>query len=68
MHRPSATAFHGRKILRAFNRNYVLTSVHSLSSTGLAYRRCQLVRVAGYEVGVEFLAHEKRPKKKQEIP
>lgn len=26
-----------------------------LSSTGLAYRRCKLVRVAGDEIGVEFL-------------
>jgi hypothetical protein len=34
-----------------------------LSSTGLAYRRCQLVRLAGDEIGVEFLASEKRPKK-----
>lgn len=29
-----------------------------LSSTGLAYRRCKLVRVMGDEIGVEFLAHE----------
>src|ERR1700751_3786055 len=34
-----------------------------LSSTGLAYRRCQLVRVEGDEIGVEFLAREKKPKK-----
>ena len=34
-----------------------------LSSTGLAYRRCQLVRVTGDEIGVEFLAPEKKPKK-----
>jgi hypothetical protein len=26
-----------------------------LSSTGLAYRRCKLVRVAGDQIGVEFL-------------
>lgn len=26
-----------------------------LSSTGLAYRRCRLIRVAGNEIGVEFL-------------
>jgi len=26
-----------------------------LSSTGLAYRRCKLVRVAGEQIGVEFL-------------
>ena len=30
-----------------------------LSSTGLAYRRCQLVRVDGNEIGVEFLARGK---------
>jgi hypothetical protein len=29
-----------------------------LSSTGLAYRRCKLVRVTGDEIGVEFLASE----------
>ena len=34
-----------------------------LSSTGLAYRRCQLVRVAGDQIGIEFLAREKKPKK-----
>jgi hypothetical protein len=34
-----------------------------LSSTGLAYRRCQLVRLAGDEIGVEFLAREMKPKK-----
>ena len=26
-----------------------------LSSTGLAYRRCKLVRVAGDQIGIEFL-------------
>jgi len=26
-----------------------------LSSTGLAYRRCKLVRVAGNQIGVQFL-------------
>jgi hypothetical protein len=30
-----------------------------LSSTGLAYRRCQLVRVAGNQIGVAFLARGK---------
>jgi hypothetical protein len=35
-----------------------------LSSTGLAYRRCQLVRVAGDQIGIEFLAREKKPKRK----
>ena len=29
-----------------------------LSSTGLAYRRCQLVRVDGNQIGVEFLARK----------
>jgi hypothetical protein len=31
-----------------------------LSSTGLAYRRCQLVRVAGEQIGVRFLAQGKK--------
>jgi len=36
-----------------------------LSSTGLAYRRCKLVRVMGDEIGVEFLAGEfKKPSRK----
>jgi hypothetical protein len=35
-----------------------------LSSTGLAYRRCQLVRVAGDQIGVEFLARDKSTKKR----
>lgn len=35
-----------------------------LSSTGLAYRRCQLVRVAGDQIGVAFLAGEMFRKKK----
>ena len=30
-----------------------------LSSTGLAYRRCRMVRVAGDQIGVEFLKPEK---------
>jgi hypothetical protein len=30
-----------------------------LSSTGLAFRRCELVRVDGSEVGVRFLAERK---------
>ena len=29
-----------------------------LSSTGLAFRRCQLVRVTGDEIGVQFLARK----------
>ena len=36
-----------------------------LSSTGLAYRRCRMVRVAGDQIGVEFLAREKPRKKSQ---
>ena len=35
-----------------------------LSSTGLAYRRCQLVRVTGDQIGIEFLARERKPKRK----
>ena len=34
-----------------------------LSSTGLAYRRCQLVRVDGDQLGVQFLAREIQKKK-----
>src|SRR5882757_8724343 len=34
-----------------------------LSSTGLAYRRCELVRVAGDQIGVKFLARDTFTKK-----
>jgi len=34
-----------------------------LSSTGLAFRRCQLVRMAGDQIGVKFLAREKATRK-----
>jgi hypothetical protein len=34
-----------------------------LSSTGLAYRRCRLVRLAGDQIGVAFLK-QPSPKKK----
>jgi hypothetical protein len=34
-----------------------------LSSTGLAFRRCRLVRVAGDEIGAQFLARDKAKKK-----
>jgi PilZ domain len=34
-----------------------------LSSTGLAYRRCRLVRVAGDQIGVEFLERDTFKKK-----
>jgi hypothetical protein len=37
-----------------------------LSSTGLAYRRCKLARVAGNEIGVAFLERDKFKKKKAE--
>ncbi len=30
-----------------------------LSSTGLAFRRCQMVRVTGDQIGVRFLARDK---------
>jgi hypothetical protein len=30
-----------------------------LSSTGLAYRRCRMVRLAGDQIGVEFLKPDK---------
>jgi hypothetical protein len=30
-----------------------------LSSTGLAFRRCQMVRVTGDQIGVKFLARDK---------
>jgi hypothetical protein len=36
-----------------------------LSSTGLAYRRCRLVRVTGDQIGIEFLARDKGKKKSQ---
>jgi hypothetical protein len=34
-----------------------------LSSTGLAYRRCRLIRVTGDEIGIEFLAPAKSKKR-----
>jgi hypothetical protein len=36
-----------------------------LSSTGLAYRRCRMVRLAGDQIGVEFLKPNKAVAKKQ---
>jgi hypothetical protein len=36
-----------------------------LSSTGLAYRRCRMVRLAGGQIGVEFLKPDKAGAKKQ---
>ncbi len=35
-----------------------------LSSTGLAYRRCQLVRVDGDQIGIQFLARDTYTKRK----
>lgn len=34
-----------------------------LSSTGLAFRRCQMVRMDGDQIGVRFLARDKATKK-----
>ena len=36
-----------------------------LSSTGLVYRRCELVRVAGDQIGVAFLARDTFSKTKK---
>jgi hypothetical protein len=33
-----------------------------LSSTGLAFRRCRMVRVAGDQIGVEFLERDRSKK------
>src|SRR5471032_2761373 len=38
-----------------------------LSSTGLAYRRCRMVRLAGDQIGVEFLKPEKAASKKRSL-
>ena len=37
-----------------------------LSSTGLAFRRCELIRIDGSEIGVRFVTADK--KKKQRVP
>ena len=34
-----------------------------LSSTGLAFRRCRMVRVAGDQIGIKFLAPDEARKK-----
>jgi hypothetical protein len=34
-----------------------------LSSTGVAFRRCQMVRVAGDQIGIKFLARDKAERK-----
>ena len=39
-----------------------------LSSTGLAFRRCQMVRVTGDQIGVKFLAREKAGKSRKRQP
>jgi PilZ domain len=36
-----------------------------LSSTGLAFRRCELVWIDGSQVGVKFISNEKNKKKGQ---
>jgi hypothetical protein len=36
-----------------------------LSSTGLAFRRCQTVRMAGDQIEVEFLMQDRKAKKKK---
>ena len=38
-----------------------------LSSTGLAFRRCKMVRVDGDQIGVEFLARDKSANKKKSL-
>ena len=38
-----------------------------LSSTGLAYRRCRKVRLAGDQIGVEFLKPDRNTKKKASL-
>jgi PilZ domain len=38
-----------------------------LSSTGLAYRRCRMIRLAGDQIGVEFLKQDKTASKKKSL-
>jgi hypothetical protein len=38
-----------------------------LSSTGLAYRRCRMARLAGDQIGVEFLMPDKNSKKRKSV-
>jgi PilZ domain len=38
-----------------------------LTSTGLAYRRCRMVRLAGDHIGVQFLTPVKNDQKKKSI-
>src|SRR5277367_2103264 len=37
-----------------------------LSSTGLAYRRCRMVRLDGDQIGVEFVRSDKNARKKRQ--
>jgi hypothetical protein len=37
-----------------------------LSSTGLAYRRCRMVRVDGDQIGVEFVRSDKNVRKRRQ--
>jgi hypothetical protein len=39
-----------------------------LSSAGLAYRRCQLVRVNGEELEISFIRHKNKTKREKELP
>jgi hypothetical protein len=39
-----------------------------LSSTGLAFRRCELIRVEGSQVGVRFIEARRKPKGRPVIP
>jgi hypothetical protein len=39
-----------------------------LSSTGLAFRRCRMVRLAGDQIGVAFLAQDKAKNKSAKRP
>jgi hypothetical protein len=39
-----------------------------LSSTGLAFRRCKLVRVSGDQIGIQFLERDKSRKKSPTPP
>jgi hypothetical protein len=39
-----------------------------LSSTGLAYRRCRMVRLMGDQIGVEFVKPAKATGRKKSIP
>ena len=39
-----------------------------LSSTGLAFRRCRMVRIAGDQIGVQFLERDKSKKNHPKQP